>query len=281
MGKFDGILLASDFDNTLIYTSDCLRAGRPIPPLLEKDRAAIARLMAEGGRFTVSTGRALAAFAAVAERVPVNAPCVVCNGAAIYDPEKGEYLAFSMLDAAALERAQTVLDAFPTVAVEAYHRDNVIHVVHPNDYSRRHEHLTNAGAEERPSMDRVPLPLGKLLFEDARPVLERVKRFMEDRGWGADYELIHSADTLLEMTRKGATKGGMLLLLADRLGVQRENLWAIGDEANDLSMLSAAGRAFAPANCADAVRQSGATLVSDARYGAVADVIAILDRVRS
>jgi len=43
-------------------------------------------------------------------------------------------------------------------------------------------------------------------------------------------------------------------------------------------MLSAAARGFAPANCVEAVRQSGATIVSDARYSAVADVIAILDR---
>ena len=28
MGRFDGVLLASDFDNTLIYTEDALRSGR-------------------------------------------------------------------------------------------------------------------------------------------------------------------------------------------------------------------------------------------------------------
>ncbi len=91
-------------------------------------------------------------------------------------------------------------------------------------------------------------------------------------------QLIHSADMLLEMTRKGAGKGGMLSLLAERLGVRREDVYAVGDEANDLTMLSAAARGFAPANCAEAVRQSGAAIVSDAREGAVADVIEILDR---
>ena len=33
MGKFDGVLLASDFDNTLLYTEDALRTGAPLPPL--------------------------------------------------------------------------------------------------------------------------------------------------------------------------------------------------------------------------------------------------------
>ena len=27
MGRFDGVLLASDFDNTLIYTEEALRSG--------------------------------------------------------------------------------------------------------------------------------------------------------------------------------------------------------------------------------------------------------------
>ena len=33
MGKFSGVLLTSDFDNTLIYTEDALRSGVPVPPL--------------------------------------------------------------------------------------------------------------------------------------------------------------------------------------------------------------------------------------------------------
>ena len=41
MGRFDGVLLASDFDNTLIYTEEALRTGKPVPPLSERNRAAL------------------------------------------------------------------------------------------------------------------------------------------------------------------------------------------------------------------------------------------------
>ena len=41
MGRFDGVLLASDFDNTLIYTEDALLRGEPIPPLPERNRQAL------------------------------------------------------------------------------------------------------------------------------------------------------------------------------------------------------------------------------------------------
>ena len=278
MGKFNGVLLASDFDNTLIHTEDCLRSGLPMPPLSPENRAALEYFMAEGGRFSIATGRALAAFAPIAPLVPFNAPCVVCNGAAIYDWQKQVYLEFSLLEESVLPRAQAVLDAFPTVAVEAYHIENVIHAVHPNAITRNHEHLTRVATVECASMAEVPLPLGKLLFEEQRPVLEQAADFLRRQGWADDYELIFSGSTLLELTGKGANKGGMVLRLAERLGIGREHVYCVGDESNDISMLIAARQGFAPANCVPAVRDCGATIVSDAREGALRDVVELLDK---
>ena len=278
MGKFDGVLLASDFDNTLIYTEEALRTGAPVPPLPERNREALTYFMAQGGRFAVSTGRALAAFLKYAELVPMNAPGVVCNGAALYDFQTGEYLETALLDQRSLERGQVILDRFPAAAVEAYHIGNVIHAVHPNEFTRRHEHLTKVAVTEAPSLTEVPLPLGKLLFEAEHGTLEEIVAFLREQGWAGDYELIFSGQTLLEMTVKGANKGGMVRRLAGRLGISMEHVYCAGDEANDISMLTASREGFAPANCIPAVRECGATVVCDAREGALADVIAILDR---
>jgi len=278
MGKFDGVLLASDFDNTLLYTEEALRSGTPVPPLPERNRQALEYFMAEGGRFAIATGRALPAFIRYADLVPMNAPGVVCNGAAIYDFAKGEYLETAMLDASARERGQRVLDRFPGVAVEAYHIDNVIHVVHPNSISRQHEHITKAALTEAPSLPDVPLPLGKLLFEGEHEVLEKVLAYITDQGWAGDYELIFSVSHLLEMTIRGANKGGMVRRLAARLGVSMEHVYCAGDEANDISMLTAAAQGFAPVNCAASVRECGATIVGHAKDGAAADIIELLDK---
>ena len=62
MGKFDGVLLLSDFDNTLVYTEDALLSGGKLPPLNSANRKAIHYFMAEGGIFSVATGRALPSF---------------------------------------------------------------------------------------------------------------------------------------------------------------------------------------------------------------------------
>ena len=273
MGRFDGVLLTSDFDNTLIYTEDALRTGGTVPSLSEENRAALEYFMAEGGKFAIATGRALAAFMKYADQVPMNAPAVVCNGAALYDFSAEEYLETAMMEGEVRERGQAVLDAFPQVAVEAYHVDNVIHAVHPNEITRHHEHLTKVGVVEKESLLDVPLPLGKLLFEADRSVLEEVKKFLEERGWAEEYELIFSGQSLMEMTARGANKGGMVRRLAERLNVPLEHLYCVGDEANDIPMLTLAAQGFAPANCVPAVRACGAAIVSDARDSALADVV--------
>ena len=273
MGRFDGVLLASDFDNTLIYTEDALRSDEPVPPLSRENREALEWFMAEGGRFAIATGRALAALVKYVDQVPMNAPGVVCNGAALYDFARGEYLEMAMLDGDVRERGQAVLEKFPSAAVEAYHIDNVIHAVHPNAITRQHEHLTKVAVEERPSLPEVPLPLGKLLFEDDHAVLEEIKSFLTEQGWSGDYELIFSGQNLLELTARGANKGGMVRRLAARLGLPMKHVYCVGDEANDIPMLTAAAEGFAPANCVSLVRDCGATIVADARESALADVV--------
>ena len=277
MGKFTGVLLASDFDNTLIYTEEALRSGGPVPPLPERNREALDYFIREGCAFSIATGRALAAFARYADMVPMNAPGVVCNGAALYDFQKQEYLDALVLDELAALRGQDLLDRFPDLAVEAYHIGNVIHAVRPNDAVRRHERLTQVSVVESPSLPEVPQPLGKLLWEADHETLQAAADYLRRQPWAGEYELIFSGKTLLEMTAKGANKGGMIRRLARRLGISMDHVYCVGDEANDIPMLTAAARGFAPANCVETVRSCGATLVADAREGALADVVSVLD----
>lgn len=85
MGKCSGMLLLSDYDNTFCYTEKALRGGGDVSPVSQRNLEAVRYWMAEGGRFAVATGRALAAFRRQAEGVPMNAPAIVDNGGAIYD----------------------------------------------------------------------------------------------------------------------------------------------------------------------------------------------------
>ena len=62
----------------------------------------------------------------------------------------------------------------------------------------------------------------------------------------------------LELTDRGSTKGSMVARLADMLGIARENIYCAGDNQNDISMLQLSAIPFAPANCAQQVKDWGA-----------------------
>ena len=279
MLKFNKVLLASDFDNTLVYTQGALERGEDIPPMSARNREAVEYFIQNGGYFSISTGRALPAFARYAKDLPCNAPCVIANGAAIYDFNKDCYVETAFLDADIYDHVDALLARFPGLCFEIYHDDRRIHVLHPNDYTRNHEHLTRAKTEEVKDFREVDLPIIKLLFEEEKPLLEQVRDFIVSQEWGKRYELIFSSDHLLELTRRGATKGGMILTLAKLLGVARKDIYCIGDHNNDIPMLEVSEIGFAPENAIPEVKEWGAHIVCHCKDGALADVVEILDNI--
>ena len=142
MGKFDGVLIASDFDNTIVYTEDALYAGAPTPDISPENRAAIEHFMAGGGTFCVATGRAKPSFEPIRRRIPSNGPTILFNGAAIYDFRAEKYLCTAFLPETVRGHLAPLAARFPQIGVELYHDDNSIHALHANDVTRRHMHLT-------------------------------------------------------------------------------------------------------------------------------------------
>ena len=275
MGKFDGVLIASDFDNTMVYTEGALRSGGPVPAISRENRDAIEYFMAQGGTFSVATGRALPSFASVMDGVPMNGPTVLFNGAAIYDFPQKKYLVTAFLPDSVRQHVTEVVTALPQVAVELYHDDNTIHALNANDVTRRHMHITH----EVDTMDDVPSPISKALFSTEEAHLPALLDFLASRPWYHDYEVVPSAVTLVELTAKGANKGGMVRRLADLLDVARENVICVGDHANDISMLTWAGQGYAPANAIPQVLHTpGVRRLPDCRDNAIAQLIRSLDK---
>ncbi|MBO4914537.1 MAG: HAD-IIB family hydrolase [Oscillospiraceae bacterium] len=280
MAKFDGVLLASDFDNTLVYTKGARDAGlSEIPQMCERNREALDYFTKNGGLFSISTGRAVPAFADYAPELPINAPCIVANGAGLYDFRTERYIETAFLGEETRAHVAVLLRRFPQLPFEIYHTDRRIHAMHPNRYITNHEHLTRARTVTVEDFSEVDFPLVKLLFEDDRDRLDEVRDFIRAQGWGGDYELIYSGDNLLEMTARGANKGEMALHLAARLGVGREDLYCIGDHSNDVSMALVSAIRFAPENAIDEMKAiPGMRILSHCADGAVADVVEILDK---
>ena len=282
MGKFDGVLIASDFDNTIVYTEDALYAGAPTPDISPENRAAIEHFMAGGGTFCVATGRAKPSFEPIRRRIPSNGPTILFNGAAIYDFRAEKYLCTAFLPETVRGHLAPLAARFPQIGVELYHDDNSIHVVNPNEITARHLHLTHTPSQQIASLDQAPSPISKLLFEEEPQRLRQLEEAIRAQDWSREYEVVASAVNLLEITARGANKGGMVRRLAELLGVRQENVCCVGDHANDIPMLEYAGMAFAPENAIPAVhRVPGIHILPDCRENAMAAMIEILDRCYS
>lgn len=245
MGKFDGVLIASDFDNTIVYTEDALYAGAPTPDISPENRAAIEHFMAGGGTFCVATGRAKPSFEPIRRRIPSNGPTILFNGAAIYDFRAEKYLCTAFLPETVRGHLAPLAARFPQIGVELYHDDNSIHALHANDVTRRHMHLTHA-----------------------------LYAYVQTLPWFGEYEIVQSSPLLMELTVRGANKGGMAARLIELLHIAPENFYCIGDHANDIPMLRLAHIPFAPANAIAPVRQvPGIRVLPDCRENALAEMI--------
>lgn len=184
--------------------------------------------MAQGGTFSVATGRALPSFASVMDGVPMNGPTVLFNGAAIYDFPAGRYLRTAFLPECIRDHVRQLSQLIPGLTYEIYHDDNSIHVVNPNEITARHLHLTHTPSQQIDSLDQAPSPIAKLLFEEEPQRLRQLEEAIRAQDWSREYEVVASAVNLLEITARGANKGGMVRRLAELLGVRQENVCCVG-----------------------------------------------------
>ena len=267
MGKFDGLLLVSDFDDTL-YDSH-----HRVP---ERNLKALDYFRRQGGRFTVATGRAHRTFSPHVHLVPIDVPVVLSNGSALYDFRTGEMIYETFLPDRVREDLQQMARAIPTIGFEAYHHD-AIYVYQPNAVTQRHLERAGMTAREVPIAD-IPLPWSKVILQQDYETLLHTQRYLLER-WGEHYEVIFSNRVLLELTRKGSSKGGMVQYLARRLGIDAQHIYCVGDNQNDIPMLAVSAIPFAPANCAAEVKQWGARILGTCQESCVAQIVDILDHI--
>lgn len=101
-------------------------------------------------------------------------------------------------------------------------------------------------AEDRP-LDKV-----QALFTSQEEKKEAWKR-IEALG---DVEVTGALSNNIEVNASGVHKGNALLWLAQRLGIQREEIMAFGDGANDIKMMRDAGIGVAMENSIEAVKEA-------------------------
>ena len=249
MVRFDGWLLAADFDNTLRREG----VGGPVP---EANLSAAAEFMALGGRFTLATGRDPRSFQHIRPLLALNAPAVVSNGAVILEPDTLEPVHESFLPLEALEELGLFLRERPGLGAEL-HRGITVRIWAASPGVT--EHLLDMNAPRIPftpadgrRWNKAVLAVPGPLLGENREAIALAKAVM-DRFPGR-YDAVASG-ALVDIAAAGSDKGSGVLRLAELLGIERNHVICVGDSLNDLPMLRIAAKAFCPGDAAEAVRR--------------------------
>ncbi|MBR7178821.1 MAG: HAD hydrolase family protein [Oscillospiraceae bacterium] len=272
MGIYSDVLLTVDFDRTLTAPDSTIPA---------RNIEAIEYFMANGGVFTVNTGRSVPMYSSKIDLVPVNAPLLLYNGSAAYDREKREFTFATPIDLPMIETLRKTMELFPDCAVELQGQ-TAHYLFTPNEgWARYNEH--NGCPYAFCELENAPGPFLKFtLYGRFRDVTvadlyngtpAEFARFDEIERelaavFGDKCVAFRAANRIIDVHAKGVSKAGSARRLQAELG--RKILVCVGDGENDVTMMEDADYAFCPG---DAIIRDRFENVCSCAEGAVADVI--------
>ena len=271
MGIFDGCLLACDIDGTLI--SDEL--------LPERNVKAIERFVKEGGAFSLSTGRTVAAIGMITSKINCISLSVLSNGCVIYDLKNGKVIEEKCLPKSAVDMAKRVL-AEESIGIEFHTADRVF-VPSRSAASDLHEEYEEMRAEFADISACGDLRINKIIYfvENERQAGMLLKISKEYEGESTFYSTCTFINGVkqnyFEQLPAGVSKAGSVKTLCGILKIKKGGSFAIGDYYNDLPMIEAADISAVPAAAPDDVKAQATAVVCDAAEGAVADFIEYLE----
>lgn len=223
-------MIATDLDGTLL-------AGKSNLP--EENIKALKRAMDAGVHVVLSSGRIVEAMTGLAEKVGVNAPMIVYNGAMVYDMESDEILYGKTIPCAT---AAAVLREIEKMGMHVQACPGRGYF-YPEDNRWTDYYRDKVG----PKGEAVHMPVSRWLKDDVYKLLclsENENLFAIIRELAPKFpnvSFIKSADWHLEVVAKGVDKSDGLKFLGEKLGIMPEEIMAFGDEHNDLGMLDYAG----------------------------------------
>lgn len=272
MALFSDVLLTVDYDRTLTA---------PDSTIPERNLRAIDYFMENGGAFTVNTGRSLPMTKVFRDKVSVNAPLLLYNGSAAYDPVEKTLSACREIPLPMEKTIRECLELFPDLTVEVQAEDAHYRFRENPGWDAFSENNHCAHAAAKPEDDLGPF-LKFSVYGQIRDVtvadlyngtaeefrrIDQAEALLRQR-YGDFVEVFRAAPRIIDVHAKGVSKIRAARDLQQRLG--RKILVCVGDGENDLPMMEGADYAFAPA---DAIIASRFETVCPCALGAVAEVI--------
>ena len=268
MGKFEGYLLVSDFDGTLIDHQ---------LKISNENVEAISSFIAQGGRFLGATGRTELNVRPYTDGIPMSSPWILYNGAAIFDWQSNSFLYKAPLDRALTESfVSKVMARFPTINVQVFSGGPFCQV-NRDALPDRQVVLEGQRFEYKP-MDEITEDWLKVLFcADDPDEIDAIEAMLGDDPLRLRVHKMHSAARYFELTAPGANKGSALARLRQLLVPAPITVVAIGDYLNDIEMLQEADISAAPESALPEVKKDVDIITSSHSDSAIADLVRKLE----
>jgi len=264
-------LLALDIDGTLLNSKS---------ELTPRTKEAIRKAKERGMKVLLATGRRLAGTLPFVQALGLNELVIVHNGAVVYDPSSAKILAQHGIDLAAARDIVDKLD-FLDINYVVYTGESAgERVVAPAGSWDEPEDLLGwflgVEAEFLPKVDLEAPPVRISLIDRADRV-EALYGEFAGGSFGKVNAMLFGAegDTWkgIEIIAFGCSKGAGLAFAAERLGLEAEHVAAIGDNVNDLEMITWAGLGVAMANGSELLKSKARKIAPDCDQDGVAQVI--------
>lgn len=237
-------LVATDVDGTLLDHHGVLPPARA-----EAGR----RLLAAGLPIVLATGELWTSVRGLVTELGLVGPHVACNGSVVFDAD-GDVLARTLLDGAVADEVIGVLRT---------HR--IVHAAYLEDGSLVTDRIDAAH-------DVLPLlgePLPTVGEPDGRGVI-KVLAIVPAEADAAlrpvaagSARVQRTGPRFLEWNAAGVDKASGLAMVAGMLGVELDEVLAVGDAENDVPMLRAAGVGVAVADASPAARDAADRVLED------------------
>jgi Cof subfamily protein (haloacid dehalogenase superfamily) len=239
-------LLACDLDGTLMGDDTVIHS--PV-------RQALATAQARGVDVTLATGRSFATTLPFARLLDISMPLICHQGGYVKHPLSGE-LFYQATLARALFLQVVELARSHDWHLVVYFGDDIYlrEFRHPLDF---YHTMIGTDLHRVDDLDKVvgakeQGPTKFVLIAD-KVQADRVQAQMSDR-FGQQMIVVRSHDFFVEGNPLGVDKGNALRQLAERMGVPQEQVMAIGDQANDVTMIAWAGLGVAMSSGSQAAR---------------------------
>ena len=242
MGIFDGYLLVSDMDGTLLNSK-----GK----LSEENKRAIEYFVDNGGQFTLATGRMLPSIKRHIHKVKVTLPVIMYNGTKVYDFNNDEVIWERFLEEERKEIVKVVKEVTPNVGIEIY-SDEIVYIYQS---CKRTERFNKLGYDVIYDLDDSiwNKKWTKALIVGEREELDFVETYLRET-YG-DKDIVRSSDVYLEIIPKEISKGQALKELIRHKELEEVKVISVGDNMNDVELLEEADYGFCISNGSEELKK--------------------------